>query len=29
MWRDAGSGLGTQTNLVLATLISGEPNMSI
>jgi len=28
-WRGAGSSATTQTNLVLATLTSGEPNMSI
>jgi hypothetical protein len=28
-WRGAGSSATTQTDLVLATLTSGEPNMSI
>ena len=28
-WRGAGSGATTQTNLVLATPTSGEPNVSI
>ena len=28
-WCDAGSGLSTQTGLVLATLTLGEPNVSI
>ena len=28
-WRDAGSGLDTQTSLVLAIPASGEPNTSI
>ena len=27
-WRDAGSGVNTQTNLVLAIPASGEPNAS-